>query len=420
MTVNQFDANLNQSAHYNSLGLDAQTGSLVPPSQYGLDGGSAFSPGADLSVYRGASNDSLADFSNYEPLQSVYEDRLSNSNNDELTGLSNQQVVDAVSVSTPSGSATPATTNDYFEQRVFDLTNEQRQQAGLQPLQMNDKLDRAADAHSEDMALRHYFSHNSLDGSPASARADKEGYNYSKFGENIAAGQATPEEVVQGWMNSPGHRANILNPNFKDIGVGYYYLANDSGYHSYWTQDFGTLPGSATPTPAISGSATPTPATSGSATPTPTTSGGSATPTPATAATKNDSFEQRVFDLTNEQRQQAGLQPLQMNDKLDRAADAHSEDMALQHYFSHNSLDGSPASDRVKKEGYNYSTFGENIAAGQTTPEDVVQGWMNSPGHRANILNPNFKEIGVGYYYLANDSGYHSYWTQDFGTALKG
>ena len=405
MTVNQFDANLNQSAHYNSPGLDAQTGSLVPPSQYGLDGGSAFSPGADLSVYRGASNDSLADFSNYEPLQGVYEYRLSNSNNDELTGLSNQQVVDAVSVSTPSGSATPATTNDSFIQKVFELTNEQRQQAGLQPLQMNQKLDDTAEAHSQDMAVNHYFSHNSLDGSSASARADKEGYNYSTFGENIAAGQATPEEVVQGWMNSPGHRANILNPNFKDIGVGYYYLANDSGYHSYWTQDFGTLAGSATPAPTTSGSTTPAPATSGSA-----------TPTPTTAATTNDSFIQKVFELTNDQRQQAGLQPLQMNQKLDDTAEAHSQDMAVNHYFSHNSLDGSSASARADKEGYNYSTFGENIAAGQATPEDVVQAWMNSPGHRANILNPNFKDIGIGYYYLANDSGYHSYWTQDFGT----
>lgn len=243
MTVNQFDANLNQSAHY-TPGLDAQTGSLVPPSQYGLDGGSAFSPGAD-SVYRGASNDSLADFSNYEPLQGVNEHRLSNSNNDELTGLSNQQVVDAVSVSTPSGSttptpATPAATNDSFIQKVFELTNDQRHSAGLQPLQLNEKLDDTAESHSQDMAVNHYFSHDSLDGSSASDRAKNEGYNYSTFGENIAAGQATPEDVVQAWMNSPGHRANILNPNFKDIGIGYYYLANDSGYHSYWTEDFGT------------------------------------------------------------------------------------------------------------------------------------------------------------------------------------
>ncbi|UBF24763.1 CAP domain-containing protein [Kovacikia minuta CCNUW1] len=62
-------------------------------------------------------------------------------------------------------------------------------------------------------------------------------------GENIAAGYSTPEQVVQGWINSPGHRANLLNPSYTELGIGYYYLANDTGsvnYKSYWTQDFGS------------------------------------------------------------------------------------------------------------------------------------------------------------------------------------
>ncbi|MBR8838528.1 MAG: hypothetical protein DSM106950_32135, partial [Stigonema ocellatum SAG 48.90 = DSM 106950] len=236
MTVDLFHTNFDQSVHHNLPGLDGQTGSFVPPSQYGLDGGSAFSQGADLSGR--ASSDNVANFNNEEPLQRIDEPQFSDStsNLDDLTGWNHQQVVDAVSVSTPSGSTTPGTTsttpgttNDSFIQRVVDLTNQQRQQAGLQPLQLNDKLEHAANAHSQDMALNHYFSHNSLDGSPASDRAKNEGYQYSTFGENIAAGQATPEDVVQAWLNSPGHRANILNPNYHDIGVGYYYLANDNG-----------------------------------------------------------------------------------------------------------------------------------------------------------------------------------------------
>ena len=69
------------------------------------------------------------------------------------------------------------------------------------------------------------------------------GYQWSGAGENIAAGYASPEDVMDGWMNSQGHRANILNCAFRDIGVGYVYLANDTGqvnYRHYWTQDFGT------------------------------------------------------------------------------------------------------------------------------------------------------------------------------------
>ncbi len=89
-----------------------------------------------------------------------------------------------------------------------------------------------------------YFSHIGVNGSSPQDRAAKAGYQYSRFGENIAAGYVTPQEVVDAWMTSEGHRANILNQNYKEMGVGCYYLANDTGnvnYNYYWTQDFGTL-----------------------------------------------------------------------------------------------------------------------------------------------------------------------------------
>jgi uncharacterized protein YkwD len=136
----------------------------------------------------------------------------------------------------------------------------------------------------------------------------------------------------------------------------------------------------------------------------------------------NSAFVQRVVELTNFQRSQAGLAPLKLNEKLSKAAYAHSRDMALNDYFSHTGSDGSDVSDRVRSTGYRYLNAGENIAAGYTTPEDAVQGWMNSPGHRANILFPDVKEIGVGFYSLSNDSGkapFQYYWTQDFATPAR-
>lgn len=130
-------------------------------------------------------------------------------------------------------------------------------------------------------------------------------------------------------------------------------------------------------------------------------------------------FINRVVALTNLERSKFGLAPLTFDSQLSRAAQNHSVDMAHNDYFAHNSLNGSTPRDRVRAAGYQDWTSAENIAAGHTTPEAVVQGWMNSPGHRANILAPDLQNIGVGYYFLATDMGkvnYQHYWTQNFGT----
>jgi uncharacterized protein YkwD len=141
----------------------------------------------------------------------------------------------------PAGQLSTASSSNPFIQRVVELTNTYRAQAGLQPLKLNAKLSAAAYVHSRDMALNDFFDHAGSNGSRVAERISNQGYKYLKAGENIAAGYATPESVVAGWMNSPGHRANILYPNVKEIGVGVYFLPNDSGntvYQYYWTQDF--------------------------------------------------------------------------------------------------------------------------------------------------------------------------------------
>ncbi|MBD2035360.1 pre-peptidase C-terminal domain-containing protein [Leptolyngbya sp. FACHB-321] len=141
-------------------------------------------------------------------------------------------------------SSAPLSTGNYFADKVVDLTNVQRVQFGLTPLLLQLQLTSAAQTHSQNMALSDFFSHTGADGSSASSRAQTAGYSSSYVGENIAAGYITPEEVIQGWMNSSGHRANILNMSYQEIGVGYYYLANDGGqvnYKHYWTQGFGAI-----------------------------------------------------------------------------------------------------------------------------------------------------------------------------------
>jgi len=120
------------------------------------------------------------------------------------------------------------------------------------------------------------------------------------------------------------------------------------------------------------------------------------------------SIEQQVLTLTNQERAKAGLKPLATDSKLMNAAREKSTDMRTNNYFSHTSPTlGSPF-DRMKALGITYRAAAENIAMGQKTADEVVKGWMNSPGHRANIMNGNFTHIGIGY-----DAQGH-YWTQQF------
>jgi hypothetical protein len=124
--------------------------------------------------------------------------------------------------------------------------------------------------------------------------------------------------------------------------------------------------------------------------------------------------ESEVLLLVNQERAEAGLHALAWNDQLANAARSHSLDMATQNYFSHTGLDGSSPGERITAAGYTWQTYGENIAYGYATPAAVMTGWMNSDGHRANILGKSFCELGVGLAEHAN-SGFQIYWTQDFG-----
>lgn len=119
--------------------------------------------------------------------------------------------------------------------------------------------------------------------------------------------------------------------------------------------------------------------------------------------------EQQVLDLVNQERAVRGLNLLAADELLSNAARAHSQDMSQKNYFSHTSLDGRSAGQRIAESGYSFNTWGENIAAGYTTAASVMNGWMNSAGHKANILNTSFCDIGVGY------AAAGRLWTQDFG-----
>jgi uncharacterized protein YkwD len=108
--------------------------------------------------------------------------------------------------------------------------------------------------------------------------------------------------------------------------------------------------------------------------------------------------------------------PLAWNDTLALAALAHSSDMAAQRYFNHQGKDGRAVSDRATAAGYRWRLVGENIAAGQDSSEEVVAGWLDSPGHCSNIMNPAFTEMGSAFAISGNPKSGRAYWTQVFAT----
>ncbi|GAP07430.1 cysteine-rich secretory protein family [Anaerolinea thermolimosa] len=434
--------------------------------------------------------------------------------------------------------------NAAFEQRMLELVNQVRAENNLPPLKRNSDLDRSARAHARDVHDDRYFYHDTYDRVQGRlvyvcSWSERIGLYYpgTAEGENVAGGFDTPEEAMQAWMGSSGHRANLLNPAFREIGIGFY--SGPNAHHSYWVQDFGTrgavyplvingdAPSTTTPqvslylyrqdeswdemrlrndddpwsawmpfTPTLSWILNPRPgehrvtaevrrgqsvrqvsdtinlvlpeslpewgkiqpagmiggnsttlpgkpahgvvasagspqstdgeegilgdpASTGPAVPL----GNEVTPlfsgcTRINVPVQNAAFEQQVVELVNQERASAGLPPLKRNLDLDYAARYHAQDMHDDRYFFHDTYDGSTwVCDTWQRLSNYYPTtgwMGENIAGGYTTPSSVMAGWMNSPGHKANILNSNYREIGVGYYY--GPSGYQHYWVQDFGS----
>ncbi|MBD2773312.1 CAP domain-containing protein [Iningainema tapete] len=325
-----------------------------------------------------------------------------------------------------------------FEQQVLDLTNQERAKNGLSPLQANDELNYTAEKYAKEMSDRRFFSHTGLDGSKPWDRAKAVGYEAQTMGENIAAGQKTPQQVVQDWMNSPGHRANILRSQYKDLGVGF--------ENNYWVQNFGSgdtnpatnIPGGQSNTGSVSN---PPPAQTMEPISNPTvaspesTSNQGASPDPnpvdsqptlSSNSFEPTNYEQYMLELINraranplaeEQRQGSSLgnvssdakQPLAWNTNLSKAAQDHNNWQDKNRTISHNGEGGLPW-ERAFKAGYDMSApqssqANENLSfGGSSTPKSATQyveerhnSLYGSSGHRANFFDGNWKEAGIDF-----------------------
>lgn len=141
------------------------------------------------------------------------------------------------------------------------------------------------------------------------------------------------------------------------------------------------------------------------------------------AATPTDKISEtyEIVQRTNAFRESKGLPALAVNTQLTQAAQAYARSLAIEDNWSHTGKDGSSFSERIKAAGYDFSQAAENLAAGHTTAASAIRGWINSPGHRANMLAYQVQEIGVGYFVLKPDLGrftFGSYWSQSLATPI--
>ncbi|MFD3485470.1 CAP domain-containing protein [Streptomyces sp. NPDC058665] len=252
------------------------------------------------------------------------------------------------------------------------LVNAERARSGAPPVTADARLTAAAQAHCTAMAA---------DGRLGSApgrlgmslhqRVTAQGYAYLTVAEQLVSGPRTEADFLSYSLSDARMGRTVRDPALSDVGVAH---APAPGGDIFWTAVWaGPL-------------------------------------TPHGLA----SFVSDVVALTNAERGSAGLRPLAGDPRLTAAAQAHSDDMVARGFYSHTGLDGRQPWDRAVAAGCTHRVIGENIACGQRSPAEVVRGWMDSPGHRANILKPDFTHIGVGF---RGGGERGTYWTQLFGMA---
>ncbi|MFH8468036.1 CAP domain-containing protein [Streptomyces sp. NPDC017991] len=250
------------------------------------------------------------------------------------------------------------------------LVNSARAAVGSPAVVLDGRLTVAARAHAADMAARGRLGSQGADGLSVHQRVTAAGYAYLTVGEHLVSGPRDAAEFVEYCLSGERTRRTVQDPALTEVGVAG--VPDSRSGTLYWTALW-------------AGPLTP---------------GGLA----RTAA--------QVLALTNAERAAAGLPPLAEDPLLTRAAQEHSADMVARAFYSHTSPDGGEPWHRAAAAGSTRRTIGENIACGQRSPAEVVRGWMDSPGHRANILKPAFTHLGVGF---AGGGSAGTYWTQLLG-----
>ena len=273
----------------------------------------------------------------------------------------------SVSVSIEEENSYISFQDEAYQNEFLRRVNNERAKAGLKPVQLGDSShNNAAQERAEELAVS--YSYVRPNGQRDFTIFAENGIDDVSVGENYIAGVSTPDAAVDQWMNIDFARERMLNADVTTMSVGHY---EGGVYNNYWVLIFSYPENSHT-----------------------------------------EDYRQEVLNLVNAQRAKYGLTALEMgDDALTAAAQTRAEEIAVVN--SHVRPDGSKCFTVLKDYGVTDTPTGENAAWGSVSPEEVVNAWMNSEGHRANILNPEARKMSVGYYYNSNSTWGHQ-WIQIF------
>jgi uncharacterized protein YkwD len=266
--------------------------------------------------------------------------------------------------------------------------NAEREAEGRPALRLSERLTMAAQDHAEELGARSSTRFGREEKQWMAERLARAGYLAASWFENLVATTAEPAVAVRDWkrQDRDGFR-HVLERSVVEVGIGVSRVENrESGRIPLYVFLF-AVPEAEAFARATAGLAD----------------------LPRVRAD--------LLERVNRERQAAGLRPLRGNEELDRAAQAHAVDMLRRSYFEHESPEGKSSLDRVRAAGYQPRTVAENIAEGQHSVDQVMDGWMRSHGHRANILTKAFEELGVGLAMGQSRPGqpHRVYWVQEFG-----
>lgn len=279
-----------------------------------------------------------------------------------------------------AASVLPARAQGDARSELLRRINDERARAGAPLLQLDGRLNQAAQRHAEEIARRGALRDV---GEGTEEELERAGYDAHAWGVNATVTTQGFDSLLRHWRTeNPGSWWKLMDAEYRDLGIGVSRMRGTPLYTFLYAVPEGDHFARAT--------------------------AGLRDPDPVRA---------RMLAAVNAVRKRAGLRLLKADPELERAAQAHAEDMLRRGYFGHKSPSGTTVRERSRSAGYDWRTIGENIAEGQLSVDEVMDTWMRSPGHRKNILNPAFTELGVGLTTGRSRGGeYRVIWVQNFGT----
>lgn len=266
---------------------------------------------------------------------------------------------------------------------LLQRINAERTRAGAPPLQLSRPLTAVAQQHAEEVAARGTLDQPPSSSDAVSGQIRRTGYQAREWTESLQMTGRTPADLLAEWSrNDLGTWRKLLDPAVRDLGIGVGRLRGTPLYSFLYA-------------------------------------------VPQAEAFRRETAHLRdvaavrkeMLERVNAVRRREKLAPVRSNPKLDQAAQGHAADMLRRGFFDHRNPDGELVRDRATAAGYTWRKIGENIAEGQLSVDEVMKTWMNSPGHRRNILEPDFEELGIGLVVGQGPrGGYRVVWAQNFGT----